>query len=155
MIIKLKTVGNGPYIEAPPFCPYKTDDTVHSSICQLCKICEFTTYEVEKEGISDTEKHSFIDYLTSFNSKIAASIAGQHKFLTKNNRLPIAVLISSHLLDQALQYVCREDAGRLQPLLNYIIAAQTPICFILGCPVYLALKLTKSPILVIGETFWK
>ena len=82
--VQLKQIGNGPYIEAPEHCPYKQhesiyhDSSVNSSICPLCKLCEFipTDIPITRE-INQSERDSIASYLTQQNTKVANAMLAQ------------------------------------------------------------------------------
>jgi len=160
--VVLKVIGTGPFIEAPSHCPYssmgvKTGEfplVVNSVICPICKICEFIPEDFSEDFLSDLDKEKVINYLSEFNSKVASSISGQMLFLSKEHRMPLVILISPKLFEQLLQYVC-EEKEKKQKLFNYFLQTETPICYILGCPVYLSRKLTKSSVQVVGEISWR
>jgi ferredoxin len=162
--VKLQTYQQKPLIIAPDFCPYavveidteqeKEIKIVSPQLCILCKKCEFIS-DVVSEGASSEELTRITKFFIEFNTKIANSISGQQFFLSKENRIPLVILISPILLDQCLQYACNNNSERIEELKNYIISHEIPICFILGCPVYLSRKLTKTPIMVVGEIIWK
>jgi hypothetical protein len=162
--VKLQTYQQKPLIIAPDFCPYaiteidveqeKEIKIISPQICNLCKKCNFVS-ETISEGITIEESSKIAKYFTEFNTKIASSISGQQLYLSKENRIPLVILISSILLDQCLQYTCNNNNERIEELKNYIILHETPICFIIGCPVYLSRKLTKTSIMVVGEVIWK
>ena len=162
--VKLETIGNGgAKIKAPDFCPYKEEAgfvdgkyyyKIHPSICALCKKCEFLTEDIS-DGISDVDRSKIVKYLVEFNSKIANSISAQNLYLTKENRIPLMIIINFDTLSQCLQYVYNNDSKKIEETKNYILLHNYPICYILGCPVMFSNKLTKSPIQVVGEIQWK
>ncbi len=162
--VKLEVLGNGgSYIKAPDFCPYKeaigfsdgqTIYQVPAALCPLCRRCDFTIEDTSL-GITQNERDKCHAYFTHFNTKIANSISGQQLYLTKENRLPLIILVNINLLDQCLQYVCNNNKQRIEEIKNHLIFNETPICHVIGCPVVLSNKLTKSPIQVVGEVQWK
>lgn len=156
--VKLRNFPNSELIMAPDFCPYKFSkegfSVVAPSLCPLCKRCEFVT-DFAEDGITKEESQKITLYLKSFNSKIANSINGQFSYLSKEGRLPLMILISANVLEQCLQYACGVDKKRIEELKNFIFSNELPICHILHCPVVLSPKLTRTPIMVVGEIEWK
>jgi len=166
--VKLEILESGsPLIKAPEFCPYKETVGVvegvsiygvPSSLCLLCRKCDFVMEDITMgitNGITQGERDKCNAYFTHFNTKIANSISGQRLYLTKEDRLPLIILINIGLLDQCLQYACENNKKRIEEIKNYIISNETPICHVIGCPVVLSNKLTKSQIQVVGEVQWK
>jgi hypothetical protein len=150
-------------IKAPIHCPYKYKFSkgegefyeeifvVNSSICTLCRLCNF------KSKLSiDIKEKEFVKYLTYQNEEVYDSILRQSSYLRKNNRIPLIILISPVVFDCMINFVYRdysqEDRNAIK---SYFFTKEKPICYILGCPVYLSPKLTKSSIMVVGEIEWK
>ncbi|MCK9542545.1 MAG: hypothetical protein M0R03_11015 [Novosphingobium sp.] len=160
--IKLEKYKNTNLILAPDFCPYQIIDyedgevvrLANPTFCLLCKKCHFYTDDGIEENITKEEKEKLIKYFTEFNSKLSASISGQYLFLSKEGRLPLAIFINIAILDQALQYVYDNNKEKINKIKNFIISHETPIFYIMGCPVYLSSKLTKSSVMVVGEVAW-
>jgi len=179
-IVNLKVIGNGPYIEAPEFCPYKESDntpdgyTIHASsghiayfnrttpsfpdrispvICSVCKYCTFLPEIIEDTEIVDV--HKFIVYLTEVNSKLNYSITRQLGYLIKEGRQPLVILISAEICQQMLQYCFPQNVQQQQKLLSYYSINQIKLLELYNLPVYVSIKLTKSPVMVIGEIEWK
>lgn len=160
--VVLKVVKTGPFIEAPKHCPhssvgvdpFESLEVVNSGICPLCKICDFVHEDFGDAFLNDPDKEKVIYYLSEFNSKVASSISGQMLYLSKEHRIPLSILISPKLFEQILQYICGEKKNK-QNLFNYFLQTETPICHLMGCPVYLSRKLTKSAIQVVGEISWR
>ena len=176
----LLEINNAGKVYAPSFCPYKEPETVYvpgpyitdgilpgdnqptgkflvrPGLCCICKICTFVP---DIEGLPLTsptqeEKDAFQEYLAHNNFRISASLSGQHQYLLKQDRLPISIFISRELYDvMAIDVI--KDEQRRQFLLGYFLNEESVICHILGCPVYLSKKLTKSNIQVVGEVEWK
>lgn len=177
MKVKLHPFNNGPYIVAPSHCPYKFEETVNSnmysvgidsggitssssfvsivnsSLCPLCKLCEFTPDVIDK-GL-EIKTREFENYLTLINESVSKSISGQIFYLQKENRLPIAILISPETFDSMLKLAYREDVDQYNLAHSYFLNNEVPICYVSGCPVYLSRKLTKSSVQVVGEIEWK
>jgi len=164
--IKLNVWKTGPYIEAPDFCPYKFWDSygeeasnrrqefiVHSSLCTLCKLCDFTPALLKPE--IDIKTEEFIKYLTLINTKISTAINNQNYFLRQKDRIPLAILISPEIFDSMLNLVYRDNLETLNQVKAYFINNEIPLCYLLGCPVYFSRKLTKSDVMVVGEVEWK
>jgi hypothetical protein len=159
MKVKLEVVGTGPYIKAPSHCPYALLDksfvsqilTVNSSICPLCKLCDFT---LPKEEI-EFKTEEFVKYLNLINTNISVSINNQNYYLKKNERIPLIILINPSVFDSMLNLIYKDDKDTLYKVKSYFLTNESPICHILGCPVYLSRKLTKSEVMVVGEVSWK
>ncbi len=176
----LLEINNSGKVIAPDFCPYKEPEpplqefavTIHNNpgiklipsnrfvvrpgLCCICKLCTFVP-NIEGLQITSptaTERDAFQEYLAHKNLKISASLSGQHQYLMKQDRLPIAIFISRVLYDEMIKEVV-EDGQRRQSLLGFFLNEEIPLCHILGCPVYLSKKLTKSNIQVVGEVEWK
>lgn len=158
--VKLNIWNNGPYIVAPSHCPYSyVDDLatktkiVHPSLCPLCKLCNFTPLEINNE--LDLKTEEFKKYLTFINTDISTSINNQNYYLQKNNRIPLQILISPEIFDSMLNLVYRDQPEILPKIKAHYINNETPLCYLLGCPVYFSRKLTKSKVMVVGEIAWK
>ena len=179
----LLEINNSGKVYAPSFCPYKEpevkEEFVNSSIRlfdslpgvklvpterflirpELCCICKICTFVPDIEGLPLTsptqeEKEAFQEYLAHNNFRISASLSGQHQYLLKQDRLPISIFINRELYDvMAIDVI--KDEQRRQSLLGYFLNEESVVCHILGCPVYLSKKLTKSNIQVVGEVEWK
>ena len=158
--VKLEVIGTGPYIKAPEHCPYAAVDTsysdiltmsVNSSICPLCKLCDFS---LPKESL-DIKTEEFVNYLTLLNTSISISINNQNYFLRKNDRIPLVVLISPSILDSMLNVIYLNNPEMLYKVKAHFLSSESPLCYILGCPVYFSRKLTKSEVMVVGEVSWK
>lgn len=163
--VKLQRFQDSDLIIAPDFCPYRFFKkhkegsqegayVVPPSFCPLCKRCEFVT-EFAEDGIFKEEEQKIVKYFKEFNTKIANSISGQFLYLSKEKRLPLIILISVSILEQCLQYVCGDNKKRIEELKNFIFSNEIPICHIFHCPVILSPKLTKTPVMVVGEIEWK
>ena len=163
--VKLEIWKKGPYIKAPQHCSYKFEDSygegdgyeksfvVNPSLCFLCKLCQFeSNIQVDKLEIK-VEK--FITYLTFTNTEVSVSINNQNFYLKKQDRIPIAILINPEVFDMMLKLVYKDDEFVYSHVHTYILNNEIPICYILGCPVYLSRKLTKSKVMVVGEIEWK
>jgi len=173
MKVNLKIKNRGPFIVAPIHCPYKVQEqdikfdsyqneqadtdkeifTVNSSICPLCKLCEFIPEINDTQLVLNTE--GFTKYLTLLNEEVSKSIRGQVLYLQKENRLPIAILISPVIFDSMLKLTYKDSQDQYYLAYSYFINNEVPICYITGCPVYLSRKLTKSLIQVVGEVEWR
>lgn len=175
--VKLEIWKKGSRIIAPDFCPYKvqekdvhreytskgdgysliSDDleifTVNSSLCPLCKLCNFIPNTIDKETELRTDK--FVEYLTLVNEEVATLINNQNFYLRKKDRIPLTILINPEIFDMMLKLVYKDNIEEYNKVHSYFINNEIPICFILGCPVYLSRKLTKSKVMVIGEIEWK
>jgi hypothetical protein len=173
--VKLTPYGNTQNIEAPDFCPYSIKGAyikgccsekgiqmdqcpplVHPSLCAICRTCEFIS-DLDLDlllELSLEEKQKFIAYCTYSNTKIASNISRQYSYLTREDRIPIVILISPQTFSDMLNVVVESDLRR-KKIISYYSNNESPICYILGCPVYLARKLTKSDIQVVGEVSWK
>ncbi len=183
--VKLNLIGKGPYIEAPVFCPYKETDLphidlsslffassdssfgvpltleenslfvnkIHPGICSLCKYCTFVSQITEDITEEDTEM--FVKYLTEFNSRISSSITRQMNFLLTTGRQPLSITLSANILQQMLQYRFPNDVPKQQKLLSQYSINESLLCRAFGLPVYINSKLTKSPVMVVGEIEWK
>ena len=99
-----------------------------------------------------TEEYS--NYFTDINSQAMANITRQVNFLTRNRRVPLAILMRGDIITQMLQYVYYNDIQKQQNLLSVYANEQNCLCHILGLPVYLSIKLTRSQIIVVGEIEW-
>jgi hypothetical protein len=173
--VKLEILRQGPYIKAPDFCPYKESSTsaefgferhyiapavfqILPSICALCKYCTFIpdieNNFIQESPILDTEREVFIKYLVEFNSKIANDLLLQHKYLLSKNRTPIAIFISPSLFSQMLEFAGIQEKRRLT-VYSIVFYKEQPVCTILGCPVYVSRKLSRTPAQVVGEIAWK
>jgi hypothetical protein len=180
MDVKLEVWKTGPYIIAPDYCPYKKQEkdvqmeltenalngggyyfndidtgiyTVHSSICSLCKRCNFTSTTLKPE--MDIKTEEFVKYLTLINTKVSVSINNQNYFLRQKDRIPLVILISPEIFDSMLNLIYRDNNELLNQVKSYFINTESPFCYILGCPVYFSRKLTKSNVMIIGEIEWK
>jgi len=155
------------HIIAPDYCPYKEEipnvygnevdkrDIVSPILCSLCKICDFVpggNIVIEEPTKDDREK--FVKYLTQINIKVSTAISGQFQYLSKKDRLPIALFISPVVFNNMLDYVY-VDNPKKQKVFEFFLKEETPICYIIGCPVYLSRKLTKTPAQLVGEANWK
>jgi len=150
---------NGPYILAPEHCPYKnymngTDTTVHPSMCPLCKMCNFISGVTEISTINATEVKAFQEYLSHSNKQVSSSLLAQIQFLRKNDRIPIAILVSDALLGSMLSE-CIEDPDRRSVIKSILLNKYHLICYVAGSPTYYSRKLTKSNIQAVGEIEWK
>ena len=96
----------------------------------------------------------YAKYFTDINSRAFSNITRQLKFLAKNNRLPLAIFMRGDIIVQMLQYVYSHSIEKQQRLLSIYANEQNCICHVLGLPVYLNIKLTKSQIIVVGEIEW-
>lgn len=157
MKVKLEVYRQGPYIKAPEHCPYKYTEFdapgVNSSLCPLCKLCDFTVDNVEELKLLSTE---CANYLTLLNEDVYRSITKQSNYLVKQNRIAVAILISAELFDMMINIVYRNESKEQRKLVRaHFINNLSPICFILGSPVYLSLRLTKSQVQVVGEVEWQ
>jgi hypothetical protein len=178
--VKLEPINNGPYIKAPDFCPYKIMrengftvfenliikeqgmkpwdgiPVVNSSLCPLCRQCEFVS-DLDFEALSDVsqeERQSFITYLTYTNSRVSSNISRQSVYLAKEDRVLLAIMLSPETFDEMLKSTV-SDENRRKKITSYYVNVEIPLCYILGCPVYLSRKLTKSDVQVVGEVLWK
>lgn len=163
--VKLEVWGEGPYIKAPDFCPYKVykdkgegeeyerSYVIDPSVCAICKLCNFTqdSFDVKKE----LKINKFVEYLTLLNTEVSTSIVNQNSFLKKKDRIPLAILISPIIFDMMLKLVYKDNLKLYEKIHSYFLTREVPICFILGCPVYLSRKLTKSKVMVVGEVEWQ
>lgn len=159
-------------IEAPDFCPFakkmqdpnktvfKVTDldhvpapeqhqVVHASICQLCRLCEFQRND--DTLLNENDLRLVGDTLTN-DKDLLLSIVNQAKFLRKNDRIPLAILISFETLRNAVYKVY--EGSHFDKKLAAFSNSAAPICFIVGIPVYFSTKLTKSPAQVVGEVEW-
>jgi hypothetical protein len=159
----LNQIGYGPYIVAPEHCPYKQDSfnedgdylSINSSICPLCKLCEFVPSEIPiiKE-ITQSERDAIALYLTQQNKKVAGAMLAQFQYLVKEEKSPIAMLIQWGLLQEALKLVSA-DIERIKSLEQYFMLNDAVVCYCMGCPVYVSKKLTKTLLQVVGEISWR
>lgn len=160
----LKRYQNGPYIMAPEFCPYKLIDQkdwqdpceiVHPTLCPLCRICTFVPSGGEEvQGLTACEQQEFAKYLTNGDQKVARSISGQQVYLSKEQRIPLVILISITLLERMLNSVIPAE-NRRRIAYNCVITSDQPLTHVLGCPVYFSRKLTRSEVQVCGEIEWR
>jgi hypothetical protein len=179
----LLEINNSGKVYAPSFCPYKEpevrEEYINTSIYPernlpgvklvpterflvrpgLCCICKTCTFVPDIEGLplsspTQEEKDAFQEYLAHTNLKTSASLSGQQQYLLKQDRLPISIFISRDLYDDMTKEVILDEQRR-QSLLGYFLNEEIVICHVLGCPVYLSKKLTKSNIQVVGEVEWK
>ncbi len=156
---------DGEYIKAPDFCPYKVykergegesyewSFVIHPSICNICRLCNFIPSFIDIKNDLRTVK--FVEYLTLINKEVATSIFNQNSFLRKKDRIPLAILINPEIFEMMLKLVYADNEEKYKQAYTYYINNEIPLCYILGCPVYLSRKLTKSKIIVIGEVEWK
>ena len=160
----LRAHNQGPYIEAPEWCPYQFNETVagaskpivHSGLCSLCRVCTFVSRETHfpLEEPTERERLQFDTYLTTTNFKLSTSVAAQFHYLRSvKSRIPLVVLVNTITLRAMLRATC-EPARELQ-LMQYFANQEAVICHILGCPVYYSRKLTQSDIQVVGEVAWR
>jgi len=162
--VKLEVWKVGPHIIAPEHCIYRYWDSsgeggcnykeayiVHPSVCSICKLCDFTS------DIKDLTLYvdKFINYLTLVNTEVSTSINHQSFFLRKNDRIPLFILINPEIFDSMLKWSYQEEDEIYQKVHAYYLNNEIPLCYILGCPVYLSRKLTKSKVMVVGEIEWK
>lgn len=142
-------------IVAPDFCPYKIIETdgisVDPSLCPLCKSCEFIPETIVNEDIIDKQK--FINYIMN-DYKLAANLSGQNQYLIKNGRIPLAILMSGEIFQKMILNIYF-DIDIRQKVYTYFMLHEDPICHMMGCPVYLSSKLTRSEMQVVGEIEWK
>ncbi len=159
--VKLEVLGNGPYIKAPSHCKYSIigsdsrlglSSTVHSTVCNLCKLCNFFISDFENVNVSQEERDKIQSYLVSY-PEVSSSLLRQQRFLLQKNRLPLLVLLSGDCCEKVFQNIF--DKERAFRLLSYYSLHESPICYVIGCPVYYSRKLTKSSIQVVGEAEWK
>ncbi len=162
--VKLET-WDGEYIKAPDFCPYKAYKVkgeresyeqgyvIHPSTCALCKLCNFVS--TSSKDFPEPLPSKFVEYLTLINEETSASILKQNSFLRKKDRIPLAILINPEVFNMMLKLVYKDDEDIYKQVYSYYLTNETPICFILGCPVYFSRKLTKSKVMVVGEVEWK
>ncbi len=165
MNVKLEAWKTGPYLVAPDHCPFKFWDSygeglnyrgeqvVHSSFCSLCKLCSFTAAILKPE--LDIKVNEFVNYLTLLNTKVSVLINNQNYFLRQKDRIPLAILISPEIFDSMLNVVYKDDSVLLLQVKAHFVNNESPLCHILGCPVYFSRKLTKSDVMVVGEIEWK
>jgi len=167
--VKLQTAGNGSKIVAPDFCPFKQTDltsqpsqsqvisTVSPSLCAVCKYCTFLIDISTDEhcDLSVFEKEKFIKYLTETNTQVSSALIAQKQYLSKQNRAPLAILLTPSLALQAFQYICSPNAEQAKVKFNYYRFHESPICEVYGCPVYVSRKLSKSFIQLVGDIVWK
>lgn len=160
-------VYKGSFIIAPSHCPYKEQEkdpyvglnglinkdvfTVNSSLCPLCKLCKFVVPESMVEGNSE----DFVRYLTLLNTEVSISINNQNFFLRKNDRIPLMILISPELFDMMMNVTYVNSPESISAVKSYYLNNESPLCYLLGCPVYLSPKLTRSKVMVVGEVEWK
>lgn len=162
-------------IIAPTWCPYKESYSredlievepgllsqqllkeyiVHPALCPLCRICDFVPESsVLTVPITRDERDRLASYLVSGNVALSQSILGQQSYLQRNDKLPLAILLSAEVLDNMLASVFDED--RRVRVRAHIIVTQEPICHAFSVPVYFSSKLTKSPVQVVGEVQWR
>jgi hypothetical protein len=181
--VKLQRYKDTDNIVAPDFCPYArrglTGDPVmkyvegsgeralpglqvdmvtplvHPSLCAICKFCTFVNDVVAPEElVSAKDREAFADYLTHVNMKVGSSILAQRQYLTKTDRLLLVILLSAELLQEMLD-VLVFDLNRKHQLFSYFLNEEVPVCSVLGCPVYVSRKLTKSQVQVVGEVEWR
>jgi hypothetical protein len=166
-------------VKPPDWCPYKTEDMrqeqvfesnstlgrwvnvpysyANPKICALCKLCTFVpkTNQLSTEELTESDRDVLIQFLTNVNTPIANSIAGQHQFLSSKQRQAVVILISAEVLDESLIVLTKDEPERYHALKSNIILSESPICYILGCPVYFSSKLGDTPVQVVGAITWR
>ena len=150
---------NGPQILAPDHCPYSelvdvNIDIVHPSMCPLCKLCNFISNTEDTSVPTLAEIDAFQTYLNYSNKQASSSLLAQIQYLSKNDRIPLAILISDELLNAMLRFTIGDDS-RISVIKAFVLNKQHIICHIAGSPVYYSRKLTRSKIQVVGEVEWK
>jgi hypothetical protein len=158
-------------IEAPDFCPFAeilpneevrrttslTDfgspsewRVIHASICKLCGLCQF--YLTGDDNIiSEGDLKKVVDVLTQ-SKELLTTVMNQVRFLQKNDRDPLAILISFETLKNTI-YQAFQDA-HFDKKLAAFSNSNAPICVLAGLPLYFSAKLVKSPVQVVGEVEW-
>ena len=165
-------------IEAPTFCPFKTNeevgreavftarnaddgeylpafrpilkDVVHASICQLCKMCQFYT-ELTDNLLTEADYDKVAQILTA-DQQFLTTVINQVKFLQKQDRTPLAVLVNYDMLRGVVEKVF--DLPIFDKKLSAFVNAKAPLCVVAGLPVYFSDKLTKCVAQVVGEVDW-
>ena len=151
------------HIVAPAWCPYKEgsehvedEQVVHVGMCGLCRQCEFIPITALPESsLSPNERSLFVNYLTQVNIRAATTLSAQQAFLGKSDKLPIAILLSPTLFEELLHHVYADNPFRLQKVMSHFSNTEEPLCHLMGMPVYMSRKLTKSYLQVVGEVAWK
>lgn len=158
--VVLQPVQNGPFIVAPSHCPFKVsdfhrgiwEDIVNAALCSLCKKCDFIADEEQLKLLPE----KYASYLTLLNEEAYKLITKQSNYLINQNRIPLAIFISADLFEMMISMVHREDTPECrQRVRSHFINSQSPICFVMGAPVYWNLRLTLSQIQVVGEVKWQ
>lgn len=175
---KLTTVDNYPgFIYAPEWCPYKTalfsypewdknlrtlvrrkekDSVVSASLCPLCRQCSFVVEgTIDTSDVTSEERSLFVNYLTQVNTRASTTLSAQLAFLGRSDKLPLGVLISPTLFDDMLAHIFVNNEERFQKIREFFFRTEEPICHLVGNPVYVSRKLTRSYLQVIGEVEWK
>jgi len=169
--IELKVVkADKGLIEAPEVCPfYKSIPNeevyqstrldfvpspsgyrvIHASICRLCKLCEFYTSGDETVLLAE-DYHKLVDILTS--KEFLTTVMNQVRFLQKNDRIPLAILISFETLRNAAYQAF--EGSHFDKKLAALSNSNALICVVAGLPLYFSEKLTRSPVQVVGEVEW-
>ncbi len=158
-------------IKAPSFCPYKKQYigvghindgvidpiyAVNSSLCPLCKICQFEPKSTELTSgsidLSQENKEKVIRSLQE-NQRFLDSVMRQILFLQKNERIPLAIFVSFNMIQDI---IAKELTGEdYTKAIGLFTETDGPICFISAIPVYFSRKLTKSLAQVVGEVEWE
>ena len=158
-------------IEAPEFCPfykiipseevYKSTRldyspvpsehrVIHASICKLCGLCEFFT-SGDETLVSEEDYHKLTDVLTN-SKELLTTVMNQVRFLQKNDRIPLAIMISFETLQNTVYQAF--EGSHFDKKLAALSNSNAPICVIAGLPLYFSSKLTRSPVMVICEVEW-
>lgn len=166
--IVLEVLSNGK-IKPPDFCPYKTvynrvlisgrivseDTMVDPHLCVLCRLCTFVPKTaIVDTGITREEQEALARFLTATCKETSSSLSGQNQYLAKEGRVPLAVLMSYSLFEDALHAISTSEE-HYKALHSHFSIVEEPLCYVMGCPVYLSRKLTKSRVQVVGEITWK
>jgi hypothetical protein len=158
--VVLEVIGEGPFIKAPIFCPYKILDEgiqrVNSSTCSLCKYCNFIPQITASGGeiLSVEEVVDILSYIEKKSVRIVKSIIAQIQYLHQRDRAPLAIFINIGVFEQALIYA-NISFSRKQNLINYYAGEHICLGVSFGLPVYIFGKLVNSPVMVVGEISWK
>jgi hypothetical protein len=165
-------------IEAPDFCPFKQNEevdievlnvsqtargdgllpsyrpiyaeVVNASICQLCKLCEF--YTGPAADVLTSDDYAQVEKVLTANKEILTTVVNQVKFLQKQERIPLLVIVSFETLKNVVYQAL--DGPLFDKKLSVFVNTKAPICLLAGLPVYFSDKLTRCAVQVVGEVDW-
>lgn len=150
---------SGPYVNAPDFCPFQEDGKIHSSVCQLCKYCDFTPEidtDIKVTSIPKKVQESIAHFMCFKDTSSMNLLTSQSNYLRKKDRIPIIIVTSVAFFNKVIDVLKLEHSSELLNSVQYLaIEKNQAICKILGSPVYVSSKLTRADIQVVGEIEWQ